>query len=265
MKMRAAASADDIQGDEMEKLIKGFELFRKVTYPTKQRLFKKLASAQAPHTLVITCADSRVVPEYFTSSDPGQLFVVRNVGNIVPPYAQFTGGVSAAIEYAVVALGVKDIVICGHSDCGAMKATLNPASVSEMQAVAAWLRHAEVAKHVLDENYQLDNDADRLYALTEENIISQLDHLRTHPSVAARIASGKLGIHGWIYDIETADIRVFDPDERRFVSLEIPGNDDAEKIPAAAPDELSGSKPRSSTAASRANGIRAVAYAGGEQ
>ncbi|WP_366523697.1 carbonic anhydrase, partial [Nevskia ramosa] len=85
----------------MEKLIKGFELFRKVTYPTKQRLFKKLASAQAPHTLVITCADSRVVPEYFTSSDPGQLFVVRNVGNIVPPYAQFTGGVSAAIEYAV--------------------------------------------------------------------------------------------------------------------------------------------------------------------
>lgn len=246
----------------MDKLIKGFELFRKVTYPTKQRLFKKLASAQAPHTLVITCADSRVVPEYFTSSDPGQLFVVRNVGNIVPPYAQFTGGVSAAIEYAVVALGVKDIVVCGHSDCGAMKATLNPASVSEMHAVAAWLRHAEVAKHVLDENYQFEDKADRLYALTEENVIAQLDHLRTHPSVAARIASGKLGIHGWIYDIETADIRMFDPDERKFVTLEIPGENTAEESPAAAADAVAGSKPRASTAASRANGIRAVAYAG---
>ncbi|WP_273455277.1 carbonic anhydrase, partial [Nevskia ramosa] len=207
-------------------------------------------------------ADSRVVPEYFTSSDPGQLFVVRNVGNIVPPYAQFTGGVSAAIEYAVVALGVKDIVICGHSDCGAMKATLNPASVGEMHAVAAWLRHAEVAKHVLDENYQFEDKGDRLYALTEENVIAQLDHLRTHPSVAARIASGKLGIHGWIYDIETADIRVFDPDERKFVTLEIPGDAAAEKIPAAAADAVAGSKPRASTAASRANGIRAVAYAG---
>lgn len=245
----------------MEKLIKGFELFRKVTYPTKQRLFKKLASAQAPHTLVITCADSRVVPEYFTSSDPGQLFVVRNVGNIVPPYAQFTGGVSAAIEYAVVALGVKDIVICGHSDCGAMKATLNPASVSEMHAVAAWLRHAEVARHVLDENYTADGGASRLYALTEENVIAQLDHLRTHPSVAARIASGKLAIHGWIYDIETADIRVFDPDERKFVTLEIPGEDDEIAALPGADSDASGGKQRASTAASRANGIRAVAYA----
>lgn len=205
----------------MEQMLKGFEFFRQVTYPRKQRLFKKLAKAQNPHTLVITCADSRVVPEYFTSSDPGQLFVVRNVGNIVPPYAQFVGGVSAAIEYAVVVLGVKDIVVVGHSDCGAMKATLNPKSVESMTAVSAWLRHAEVAKHVLDENYPCCEGHAQLAALTEENVIAQLDHLRTHPSVAARLASGKLAIHGWVYDIETADIRILDPEIRKFITLEV--------------------------------------------
>jgi len=206
----------------MEKLLKGFELFRQVTYPRKQRLFEKLARAQAPHTMVITCADSRVVPEYFTSSDPGELFVCRNVGNIAPPYAQFTGGVSAAIEYAVVALGVKDIVICGHSDCGAMKAMLNPGSTEGMTAVNAWLRHAEVARHVLNENYPKDDLHGRLRAMTEENVIAQLDHLRTHPSVAARLANNKLAIHGWVYDIETADIRIYQPESRRFVALPIP-------------------------------------------
>jgi len=244
----------------MEKLIKGFELFRKVTYPAKQRLFKKLASAQAPHTLVITCADSRVVPEYFTSSEPGQLFVVRNVGNIVPPYAQFVGGVSAAIEYAVVALGVKDIVVCGHSDCGAMKATLDPKSVESMNAVSAWLRHAEIARHVLDENYKASDERSRLHALTEENVIAQLDHLRTHPSVAARLAAGKIAIHGWIYDIETADIRLLDPETRRFVSLmpqlaEIEGDEAGDSSVAEA---------EKSAAMGRVGSARSIAYAGGD-
>ncbi|MBA4287205.1 MAG: carbonate dehydratase [Xanthomonadaceae bacterium] len=242
----------------MDKLIQGFEQFRKVTYPSKQRLFKKLATAQAPHTLVITCADSRVVPEYFTSSDPGQLFVVRNVGNIVPPYAQFVGGVSAAIEYAVVVLGVKDIVVCGHSDCGAMKATLKPGSTDSMPAVTAWLRHAEVARHVYEQNYQVDDEKAGLRALTEENVISQLDHLRTHPSVAARLAAGKIGIHGWVYDIETADIRVFDGEARRFVTLQIGADDkliESDVVPAAN---------GGTAAASSAGYLRAVAYAGGD-
>ncbi|MCX7070353.1 MAG: carbonic anhydrase [Gammaproteobacteria bacterium] len=205
----------------MEKLIEGFAQFRKVTYPTKQRLFKKLASGQAPHTLIITCADSRVVPEYFTSSDPGEIFVVRNVGNIVPPYAQFVGGVSAAIEYAVVVLGVKDIVVCGHSDCGAMKATLKPGSTEGMPAVTAWLQHAQIARHVLEENFDEGGDRSRLLALTEENVIAQLNHLRTHPSVAARLASNRLRIHGWVFDIESADIHVFDAEQRCFRTIEV--------------------------------------------
>lgn len=205
----------------MDKLIEGFAQFRKVTFPTKERLFKKLASGQAPHTLLITCADSRVVPEFFTASDPGQIFVVRNVGNIVPPYAQFVGGVSAAIEYATVVLGVKDIVICGHTDCGAMKATLKPGSTDGMPAVTAWLQHAQIARHVFEANYQTSDERSTLLALTEENVIAQLDHLRTHPSVAARLATGKIRIHGWVFDIESADIHVFDAANRIFRTIEV--------------------------------------------
>lgn len=203
----------------MDRLLKGFAHFRRVTFPQKQQLFEKLATAQAPHTMIITCADSRVVPEFFTSAEPGELFVCRNVGNIVPPYAQFTGGVSAAIEYAVGVLGVADIVVCGHSDCGAMKATLRPESTENLPAVSAWLRHAHIAKRVVDENYQCNDAHECLHALTEENVVAQLDHLRTHPSVAARLARGQLGIHGWIYDIETASIKAYSAELRRFVPL----------------------------------------------
>lgn len=241
----------------MDKLIEGFAKFRKVTYPTKQRLFKKLGSGQAPHTLIITCADSRVVPEYFTASDPGEIFVVRNVGNIVPPYAQFVGGVSAAIEYAVVVLGVKDIVICGHSDCGAMKATLKPGSTDGMPAVTAWLQHAQLARHVFEENYQASDERSGLLALTEENVIAQLDHLRTHPSVAARLASGKLRIHGWVFDIERADIHVFDAENRRFVTVEV------EDEPA---DEVVPGSPRGGAASGpRAGALQAPMPIGGDQ
>jgi carbonic anhydrase len=204
----------------MQRLMEGFQQFRRASYPGKRELFEKLAASQQPHSMIITCADSRVVPEVFIESQPGELFVCRNVGNIVPPYAQFTGGVSAAIEYAVAVLGVANIVICGHSDCGAMKATLNPASTVGLSAVSAWLRHADVARHVVDSNYCCDDPAQKLCALTEENVVAQLDHLRTHPSVAARVAGGQLGLHGWVYDIETGAIKAFCAQRRHFVSLE---------------------------------------------
>lgn len=204
----------------MQRLMQGFEHFRRVSYPDKRELFEKLAKSQHPHSMIITCADSRVVPEVFIDSEPGELFVCRNVGNIVPPYAQFTGGVSAAIEYAVAVLGVANIVICGHSDCGAMKSTLAPESVAELPAVSAWLRHANVAKQVVDANYNYDDPKRTLAALTEENVVAQLDHLRTHPSVAARIAGGTLGLHGWVYDIESGTIKAYSALRGHFVPLE---------------------------------------------
>ncbi len=220
----------------MEQLIKGVEQFRSKTFQEKRELFDKLASGQAPHTMFISCADSRVMPELFTSSEPGDLFVCRNVGNIVPPYAQFTGGVSAAIEYAVSALGVKNIVVCGHSDCGAMKATQHPEKVASLAAVSAWLRHSHIAKVVVDANYTFHDPAAHLAKITEENVIAQLDHLRTHPSVAARLMAGTLTIHGWVYDIEAGAVKAYCAKRRAFVPLEeVSLEADADNLPHATP------------------------------
>jgi len=170
--------------------------------------------------MFITCADSRIVPELITQSDPGTLFVTRNVGNVVPPYGQMNGGVSTAIEYAVLALGVQHIIVCGHSDCGAMKAVLKPASLDGMPTVRAWLRHAEVARSVVADNCNCGSAHETLGVLTEENVVAQLDHLRTHPSVAARLASGQLHIHGWVYDIDSGGIRAYDAASGNFLPLD---------------------------------------------
>lgn len=196
-------------------LVDGFRRFRQEVFPQQQELFKKLAYAQVPRAMFITCADSRIVPELITQSDPGDLFVTRNVGNVVPPYGQMNGGVSTAIEYAVIALGVQHIIVCGHSDCGAMRAVLEPETMEPMPTVKAWLRHAEVAKTVVADNCGCA-DHSTLGVLTEENVVAQLDHLRTHPSVASRLASGQLFIHGWVYDIESCEIKAYDAENGEF-------------------------------------------------
>ena len=204
--------------EALRNIVEGFQRFRDQVYPEQEELFKRLAHEQKPRAMFITCADSRIVPELITQSSPGDLFVTRNVGNVVPPYGQMNGGVSTAIEFAVVALGVHHIIICGHSDCGAMKAVLNPEQLERMPTVKAWLRHAEVARTVVAENCGCANH-ETLGVLTEENVVAQLDHLRTHPSVAARLASGQLFIHGWVYDIETAAIRAYDAESGRFRTI----------------------------------------------
>jgi carbonic anhydrase len=201
--------------EALRNIVEGFQRFRDEVFPQQEELFKKLAHEQKPRAMFITCADSRIVPELITQSSPGDLFVTRNVGNVVPPYGQMNGGVSTAIEFAVMALGVHHIIICGHSDCGAMKAVLDPQTLERMPTVKAWLRHAEVAKIVVQENCGCANH-ETLEVLTEENVVAQLDHLRTHPSVAARLASGQLFIHGWVYDIETSVIKAYDAEQGRF-------------------------------------------------
>lgn len=206
--------------EALQQIINGFKRFRTDIFPKQKALFQRLAKSQSPQVMFITCADSRIVPELITQSEPGDLFVTRNVGNIVPPYGQMNGGVSTAIEYAVMALGVKHIIICGHSDCGAMQAVLNPASLDNMPTVKAWLRHAEVARTVVAQHCHHDCGHEHpLEFLTEENVVSQLDHLRTHPSVASRLASGQLSIHGWIYSIETGEILAYDAEKGRFLPL----------------------------------------------
>ncbi|WP_407294331.1 carbonic anhydrase [Stutzerimonas zhaodongensis] len=201
--------------EALDNLIAGVMQFREDIYPEQRELFSKLAHEQTPRAMFITCADSRILPELITQSSPGDLFVTRNVGNIVPPYGIMNGGVSTAIEFAVMALGVHHIIVCGHSDCGAMKAVLNPSSLDGMPTVRSWLRHAEVARTVVEENCGCA-DHNTLGVLTEENVLAQLDHLRTHPSVAARLASGQLFIHGWVYNIGTSEIRAYDAAKGEF-------------------------------------------------
>ena len=205
--------------DALKRIVDGFQHFRREVFPEQQALFKKLANSQRPRAMFITCADSRIVPELITQSSPGDLFVTRNVGNVVPPYGQMNGGVSTAIEFAVMALGVQHIIVCGHSDCGAMKAVLAPQTLEGMPTVKAWLRHAEVARTVVAQTCGCATQ-EHLGVLTEENVVAQLDHLKTHPSVAARLASGQLFIHGWVYDIETSAIKAYDAQEGRFRALD---------------------------------------------
>lgn len=216
----------------LKNIVEGFHRFRTEVFPQQEELFRTLASSQRPRAMFITCADSRVVPEVITQSAPGDLFVTRNVGNVVPPYGQMNGGVSTAIEYSVMALGVHHIIVCGHSDCGAMKAVLDPPTLEKMPTVKAWLRHSEVAKVVVQENRGCCAGRPTLDVLTEENVVAQLNHLRTHPSVAARVASGLLFIHGWVYSIETGEITAYDAEQGRFRPLDSEG-----PIPMATPHQ----------------------------
>jgi carbonic anhydrase len=158
------------------------------------------------------------VPELLTQREPGDLFVIRNAGNIVPCYGQEPGGVSATVEYAVAALGVSDIIICGHYDCGAMTAISTDKCLDHMPAVAKWLRYADSAK-VVNGARQHDSPQARLDSLIHENVVSQLINLRTHPSVALELEKGRLTLHGWVYDIENGSIDALDGETEQFVSL----------------------------------------------
>lgn len=203
----------------MKRLLDGLMRFQNEVFPEERELFERLAAGQNPEALLITCSDSRIVPEMITQTKPGDLFICRNAGNIAPAYGEVLSGVSATIEYAVLALNVKDIIICGHSDCGAMKALLHPEMLAGMASVSAWLRHAEGARFMVQENYKHLDEKGRINALVEENVIAQIQNLRTHPSVAARIMKGSVHLHGWVYDIEKGIVKHLDQAARRFVTL----------------------------------------------
>jgi carbonic anhydrase len=202
----------------MNSLIQGIATFQGSVFPGQRQMYRQLVrDGQHPSALIIACADSRVAPEHITQAGPGELFVCRNAGNIVPPASDVVGGVSSAIEYAVVALGVRDIVVCGHSDCGAMKGLMNRDLLKRMPSVAAWLRHADAAERIVCEAYPEGMDAqDRHHALALENVVVQLANLRTHASVAAALARGALRLHGWFFEIETGALLAYDGARGRF-------------------------------------------------
>ena len=194
--------------------------FETTVFPNQSALYGKLSSeGQSPKALMISCADSRIVPEQIMQANPGELFVCRNAGNIVPPFSQANGGVSSTVEYAVMALGVRDIIVCGHSDCGAMKAVSAPAVLEGMPNVAAWLRHSTAAEQVVTHSYPAMDNGERVRAIAMENVVAQIAHLRTHPSVAAGIARGEIALHGWFVDIHHGQILGLDGVSGRFVTL----------------------------------------------
>jgi carbonic anhydrase len=204
----------------MQKLVDGLHKFHAEVFNSHQDLFQNLSKGQHPEALFITCSDSRINPNLITQTQPGDLFILRNAGNIVPPYGPESGGEAATIEFAVVGLGVKHIVVCGHTLCGAMKGLLDPSLVEGTPAVKAWLRHAESTRRLVQENYPNVEGAARLTLTAEENVLSQIENLRTHPAVRARLARGELSLYGWVYKIETGDVFQYEHENGQFMRLE---------------------------------------------
>jgi len=203
----------------MKEIIEGVHRFRTQIFPEKRGLFKSLANGQRPSALMISCADSRVDMSLVTQCDPGHLFFFRNAGNIVPPYGQALGAASATIEYAMVALQIPNIIVCGHSDCGAMKGLLAQGVADTMPVVAQWLKYADVPRQIVltEEHVDQKTRVDRLIHL---NVLSQIEHLKTHPSVAVRVARGEVKLHGWVYDIEHGGVETYDQATGTFKPLE---------------------------------------------
>ena len=204
----------------MQKIRTGIEVFRRSIYPQYRQVFLDLASKQQPEAMLITCADSRIVPTLFLQSEPGELFICRNAGNIVPPYNGGTGGVTATVEYAVDVLRIRHLIVCGHSDCGAMKAVLAPEKLRDKPAIARWLEHADGARRIALGDPACTTAEKRLRCVTEQNVLAQLDNLATHPSVAAALARGEVDLYGWYYDITTASIASYDPSAGAFVPFD---------------------------------------------
>ncbi len=201
------------------KLVEGVHRFKSEYFAPNRSLFEKLARhGQKPETLFITCADSRVMPNSITSTGPGELFTVRNVGNIVPSVeGGVIGGVAAAIQYAVEVLDVSSIIVCGHTDCGAIRAILDPESARHLEYVRRWLNEAALVPDLLAKRYSELTGRERQLAAVEENVLLQLEHLRTYDFVSNRLDEGKLTINGWVFDIEAGDVYGYDPESEQFV------------------------------------------------
>jgi carbonic anhydrase len=203
----------------MQKLIEGIHQFQEMGFRPLQGLFETLAKGQSPETLFITCSDSRIDPNLLTQAKPGDLFILRNAGNIVPPHGAGNGGEAATIEFAVAGLGVKDIIICGHSLCGAMRGLLQPQQLASLPSVSSWLSHAETTRRIIRDNYGHLDGSRLLTATVEENVLVQLENLRTLPAVASRLVKGDLHLHGWVYKIETGEVFAYESASGQFVPV----------------------------------------------
>lgn len=202
----------------MKKLVRGLQEYKQRYVVEHQQLLEELSHGQKPRVLFIACSDSRVDPNLITQTDVGELFVVRNAGNIVPPYGAANGGEGGTIEYAIGALDIDQVVICGHSHCGAMKGLtkLNKLQ-ADMPLVYDWLQHAETTRRLVAENYPNSEGEERIEILVAENVLVQIANLKTYPIVRSRLLQGKLQIYGWIYHIETGEVLAYDEETHTYI------------------------------------------------
>jgi len=203
----------------MQRLLDGHRKFHDEIFPARRSQFHLLAESQSPEWLFITCADSRVVPDLILGTGPGDLFITRNAGNVVPVTGNDVDGCTATIEYAVEVLKVKYAILCGHSDCGAMKAALDRNGLDKMPKADRWLHHVEAAFSHRPPVNRADGPGAELASLIRGNVVAQLLNLRAQPSVARAVAEGRIEVFGWYYDILTGSIEQYDEREKRFVPL----------------------------------------------
>ncbi|MGB7266418.1 MAG: carbonic anhydrase [Terracidiphilus sp.] len=203
----------------MQRLIDGHKRFLAEVFPARKGHFHLLAEGQSPQWLFITCADSRVLPDLILGTEPGDLFISRSIGNVVPITSHDVDGVTATIEYAVEVLKVPHVIICGHSDCGAMKAALDQKSLENLPKARRWLDHVEAAFAYRQPVNNAEGDSAELAALIRGNVVAQLMNLRAQPAVVHAMAEDRLTVHGWYYDILTGQIEEYDERAKRFVAL----------------------------------------------
>lgn len=201
----------------MQTLINGVQEFKRTVFPAQRELYEQLAAGQSPEALMITCADSRIDPNLLTQTLPGELFVVRNAGNIIPPHGSGSLSEAAAIEFAVETLGIPHIVVCGHSRCGAMEALVRGAEFIESPALREWVGFASDALAGLPR--RMGTQSEVITRVAQNNVLLQLDNLRTHRCVANAVNRGRLHLHGWFYRFETGNILRYDHRQRSFVPL----------------------------------------------
>lgn len=199
---------------------KGVVKFQREVFPEKEELFERLSTGQSPEALFITCSDSRIETAMLTQTDPGELFICRNAGNIVPPHSNETGAMTASIEFAIGALKIPHIVICGHTECGAMKGAMNRQGLTTLPHVREWLGYSQGAVDIVEALGADLDDAGKMKMLLEQNVMLQLQHLKTHPTVAVALAQGTVTLHGWVYDIKTGEVSAYDDATNQWISVE---------------------------------------------
>lgn len=203
-----------------QQVLSGVSRFQQEVFPKQRTVFEQLAKKQEPKILFLTCADSRVNPNLITQTGPGELFICRNIGNVIPPHGTTDGSVATVMEYALDVLHIEHVIICGHSGCGAMKSLLDPSDDALVPQVTHWLRYAETARRVAESLHARHPNLDLLRTATEQNVIAQLTNIRTYPEVASKLALGEVQLHGWYYDIGTGSIDSFDDRTSRWQPLQ---------------------------------------------